>query len=176
MKLFIYTCLIFLIIAVLTALKPSYSYAVQASNTSLTFFQSQTDVDNTYPVSCTGCAIPFSECWNDQTPGQSSCGNGCVDPSTGLAGGQSWAYYTFNNNNCRAVDASNGQCTAAFVFGTLACSTADKFNSSNPPVLNAGLCSCAVGGPYKTCCSNGSTVNATEIIYNPPNPAGPDGA
>lgn len=117
---------------------------------------------------------PEQFCYNNQTPGAgSSCGFGC-------SAGDAWKKYSISSfcvvNPLVNLEPDQA-CTWARSVVALACSTADKYNFNNPPVLNAGRCTCQAGGPYKTCCSGRFTVNA--ILYsntNPPNPAGPDGA
>lgn len=167
-KFFTYINLAFLLMLSILFLKPPSAYAVTASNINYAFFQSQTDLDSALSsVTCTGCSLPFTQCWNDQTPGQTACGTkqGCVDPSTGLPEGNSWAYYSFNSNNCRLSDASTNTCTAGFVFTSPNCSTADKYNGSpdfpggDLTEARYGDCSCSAGAIYKTCCSNGSPTN-----------------
>lgn len=172
-RFFIYINLVLAFVLIVLFLKPSSAYAVTASNTNYTFFENQANLDsNLSSVRCTGCSLPWTQCWNDQTPGQTACGTkqGCVHPDTGLPDGKSWSSYSFNEDNCRLSDALNNTCTAGYVFNSVTYSTGDKFNSDNPPVLNFGTCQGNVGNPYKTCCSGTTPVSANAFAVDPYDP------
>lgn len=144
------------------------AYAIIANTTNYSFVQDQKSVDSVSTVQCTGCSLAFTQCWNDATPGSTQCGTkqGCLNPDTGVPGGQPWSSYTFSNNNCR-LTGTNNACTAFFVFDTVTYSTADKYDSNNPPVMDYGTCTGNVGAPYKTCCSGITPVGANHYPLDP---------
>ncbi len=118
--------------------------------------------DSIAPLGCGGTA-----CWNSWAVGQTDCGTSCPPGN----GGQAWTKYSYSgcylDPNSSITDPS---CINWFSFSQDTCSTGDKYNSGNPPVLNAGFCDCSPGGSYKTCCSAGSTVNANHYQVDPYNP------
>ena len=106
--------------------------------------------------SCPGSPL-YLACYNDGIPGAgSNCGTGCN-------GGISWQHYSFTG---RCIKWPWNECGYLFLPQAAICSTGDKYNTSNPPVLKYGTCSCTTGTDYKTCCNNGSPVNAS--IVGPP--------
>lgn len=98
-----------------------------------------------------------------------TCNTTCASNSCDCAksGAQSWTQY---KAQCKVIDPVNDACDYAWVTDIAVCSTGDKYNSGNPPVMNAGLCSCAVGNPYKTCCSGTTPVAASHFPIDPYNP------
>lgn len=120
------------------------------------------------PVVCS--TQPQPSCWNNEAVNTTNCGYAC-------SAGSLWSKYALtpycvSDPNDPPPPGYDEVCVWAYVQNSTSCSTADKYNSSNTPVLNAGFCDCTVGGGYKTCCSNGSAVPANPIYYNPPQPNG----
>lgn len=109
-------------------------------------------------IDCTDACNANPSCWNSESVNVTNCGTSCD-------GGSAWSKYDYYR--CYQTDSSGESCKAAFVYDTNTCSTGDKYNSSNPPVLNAGFCNCSVGGGYKTCCSAGNTVSARSFNVDP---------
>lgn len=80
------------------------------------------------------------------------------------ADGSAWTKY---DTVCDVTITSSGYYTVKVYTvyltpSTTLCSTADKWNSADPRLVRAGLCSCATGGIYKACCdsSTGNLVNS----------------
>lgn len=139
---------------------------------------------STYPTCTTDSyTLPFNTCWNNATPGQSDCGQGCT--YQGQIWGNSWTRYTYDpaTYGTQYFQTSFAGCQLDFVEVGNACSTADKYNGSpaypggDTTELRAGFCDCSTGGIYKTCCSNGSPSQSVIIDGNPNQPdAGCGGA
>lgn len=118
-----------------------------------------------------GCD-PIAECWNSWAPGATDCGTACY-------GGNAWTKYSVSGCYQIALDKDgNETCQSTYEVSAQTCSSADKYNSSNPSVMNAGYCNCSPGGPYKTCCQGTTPVAANPVVqdpYLPPEAACPAG-
>ncbi len=87
------------------------------------------------------------------------CGNACKSTDT-----LPWSKYTFKSCSF------NSLLERYEAFADRAddvCSTGDKYNPSTPPVMNAGSCECEAKGPFKTCCSGTTQVNANSFAVDP---------
>ncbi len=134
---------------------------------------------STYSICTTdSCTLPFNVCWNSQTVGQSSCGQGCT--YNGQVWGNTWTRYTYDPGTygTQCFQTSFLGCQMDFVEVGNACSTADKYNGSpafsggDTTELRAGFCDCSVGGIYKTCCNAGSPAQTYVAGGNPIQPDG----
>lgn len=113
------------------------------------------------PDTCSGG--PPSDYCSISAPGDCNACNPGSDSSC-CSGGSAWTKYVAS---CK----SDGfQCDWYWVYDTAVCSTADKYNSSNPPVLNAGDCNCNPGGGYKTCCNGTTLTDASPTYVDPYDP------
>lgn len=123
-------------------------------------------------VASSFCSGGLQQCWNSWASGQTDCPSNNPQPCNG---GSTWQKYEFEGcyedpdsppGNIRYI---NNLTSSSNV-----CSTGDKYSSSNPPVMNAGICNasggvCNIGGAYKTCCNGTTPVSASIINTSPPN-------
>ncbi|HCE30858.1 TPA: hypothetical protein DEQ89_02475 [Candidatus Daviesbacteria bacterium] len=126
------------------------------------YYNTSSDIPSQYQPSigttCTdsqGCSDQLFYCWNDASAGSSDCGTGCN-------GGNSWRKYQRQGCWQTSYDWQTGEeaCTTTYTVNENNCSTGDKYNSDNKPVMKAGQCGCTVGGDYKTCCDGTTLRNA----------------
>ena len=106
-----------------------------------------------------GCFTAYSQCWNSAAVGSTDCGAACD-------GGDAWKHYQ-SSLSCKLIDVFLNICLPVFTLNSNTCSIGDKYDSSNPPVMDAGYCSCNAGGPYKTCCNGSTPVNANHYPLDP---------
>jgi len=77
-----------------------------------------------------------------------------------------WTKYAMTCRTSTESDGWGNWVNIVIITGTLKttniCSVADKWNSSDPRLIRAGLCDCTTGGIYKACCdsSTGNLVNS----------------
>lgn len=125
-------------------------------------------IDGSYAPCPTTCDTPNPGTCSISEPG--SC-NACTGAGTNndcCDRGTAWTKYTAV---CKLANPEFGECNWVWDPSGDVCSTGDKYNPSNGPVMNAGYCDCTVGGGYKTCCSGGNPVPANYYTldnYNPP--------
>ncbi|QQG40700.1 MAG: hypothetical protein HYV37_04060 [Candidatus Levyibacteriota bacterium] len=118
-------------------------------------------------VSDAFCGLVIQQCWNSQNIGVTDCGTACPSDSDTSA----WSKYEYSGCYEDPLDPGVGY-FAWLPKSSIACSTGDKYNSSNPPVMDAGKCSatagsCDVGGAYKTCCNGTTPVSARSFPVDP---------
>lgn len=116
------------------------------------------------------CGTWRSPCWNSQQTGVTNCGDAC-------SGGEAWSKYEYSGCYLYLLYADYYVPVYTEPSQSYVCSTGDKYNSSNTPVMNSGNCNCSVGGAYKTCCLGTTPVSARNICsigsplcdyYDPP--------
>src|SRR3989344_1006773 len=127
-----------------------------------TYAATSISYDSTQPsgslVADSNCNIPFTVCWNSEAARVTNCGTACT-------GGSAWTKYQYSA--CFRPPGSSSDFIAWVPRLTNVCSTGDKYNSSNTPVMNYGSCSCSAGTGYKTCCSGSTPVGARHYAVDP---------
>lgn len=104
----------------------------------------------------------------------STCNNGPSATNSGGCGvacneGDAWTQYQLGCYFSGGQFGGNG-CYLGITGLTKVCSTADKYQpnavypSGSNTILDAGSCSCAIGGPYKICCGYDPS---TKVFSNP---------
>ncbi|MCL5006808.1 MAG: hypothetical protein M1153_01500, partial [Patescibacteria group bacterium] len=108
------------------------------------------------PNYCNPSAYANQTC--DNGPSNTDSGGCPTSGAPACGSGSPWTQY-----ETKCIDAGyylgNDKCNWGLVQVSAVCSTADKYqpNSTYPggdsSILDAGSCTCSVGGPYKVCCA-----------------------
>ncbi len=116
---------------------------------------------------CSDKPKPSNLCSNSSPVGTTTCSD-----ETACIGGNTWSKYGLAGCFVDNFDVTNNYWR--YEYSTIVCSTGDKYNLGNPPVMDAGRCygsgvpgQCAVGGAYKTCCSGTTPVAASHFNNDP---------
>ena len=126
-----------------------------------------------HPGDYTTCTPSIGQC-NPSSFSSQTCNNGPSATNSGGCGtacneGSAWTQY---KSVCYVSGGVVGQfkCSYGIVQNQEVCSTADKYQpnavypSGSNTILDAGSCSCAIGGPYKICCGYDPSTN---VFSNP---------